>query len=241
MVSVKNVTMDYRIQKDNAKSLKEFVVRLLRGKLDYISFRALENISIQIKKGEVCGIIGVNGAGKSTLLKIISGVLSPTKGSVSLKGNVAPMLELGAGFDYDLTAKENIFLNAAILGYSKEFISEKYDEIVRFSELEDFIEQPLRTFSSGMIMRLAFSIATLVEPEILIVDEILSVGDEHFSKKSGVRMKKLIEGGATVIMVSHNIVQIEQMCDRVIWLEHGKIKFEGPAKEVCSKYRKSVV
>ena len=237
MIELRNVTMDFKVQKENIKSIKEYLVNIIKGKVTYERFRAVNDISIYIKPGEVCGIIGRNGAGKSTLLKLIAGVLNPTEGQVTVKGTIAPMLELGAGFDHDLTARENVFLNGAILGYSKLFLEEKYDDIVAFSELHEFMDQPIRTFSSGMMMRLAFSIATIVEPEILIVDEILSVGDAHFANKSGERMKKLMSSGTTVIMVSHVLSQIEELCDRVIWLDKGKIIMDGDSKEVCDKYR----
>ncbi|WP_312094082.1 ABC transporter ATP-binding protein [Aminipila sp.] len=237
MIEINQVSMHYRIQRENIKSLKEFVVNVIKHKINYDEFCALDNISIQINQGEVVGIIGNNGAGKSTLLKLIAGVLTPTRGEIHVKGTIAPMLELGAGFDHDLTARENIYLNGAILGYSKEFLESKYDQIVEFSELHDFMEQPIRTFSSGMLMRLAFSIATIIEPEILIVDEILSVGDAHFAEKSAQRMKSLMSGGTTVIMVSHVLKQIEQLCDRVIWLEKGQVVLDGNAMEVCNVYR----
>ncbi len=237
MIELRNVTMDFKVQKENIKSIKEYLVNIIKGKVTYERFRAVNDISIYIKPGEVCGIIGRNGAGKSTLLKLIAGVLNPTEGQVTVKGTIAPMLELGAGFDHDLTARENVFLNGAILGYSKLFLEEKYDDIVAFSELYEFMDQPIRTFSSGMMMRLAFSIATIVDPEILIVDEILSVGDSHFAKKSGERMKQLMSSGTTVIMVSHVLSQIEELCDRVIWLDKGKIIMDGDSKEVCDKYR----
>lgn len=232
--------MKFRMANDRIMSLKEFVVKKLTGKLEYKEFVALNGVSFSIKKGEVVGIVGGNGAGKSTLLKIISGILSPNQGTVSVKGSIAPMLELGAGFDFDLTAKENIFLNGAVLGYSKEYLESKYDEIVEFSELEEFMDVPVRNFSSGMTMRLAFSIATLVNPDVLIVDEILSVGDAHFQKKSSQRMRELIHGGATVILVSHSIEQIREMCSRVIWLERGKVKMIGNTVEVSNAYMSSM-
>ena len=213
------------------------MVAFLSGKLKYEEFTALENISFDVKKGEVIGIIGRNGAGKSTLLKIISGVLKPTKGNVLVYGNIVPMLELGSGFDPELTGRENIYLNGAILGYTKEFLEKKYDEIVAFSELGDFINMPIRNYSSGMMMRLAFSVATVVCPEILIVDEILSVGDEGFQNKSKARMLELMGGGTTVLFVSHSIEQIEEMCDRVVWLDQHKVRMIGEAKDVCSAYR----
>ena len=240
MIDVNNVTMDFRIQNENIKSIKEYLISLIRGKVSYSEFRALEDVNFHVEKGQVCGIIGRNGAGKSTLLKIIAGVLSPTKGSVKVNGNIAPMLELGAGFDQDLSARENIYLNGAILGYSKEFLDEKYQQIVDFSELHEFMDNPIRTYSSGMMIRLAFSIATIVEPEVLIVDEILSVGDASFAEKSGKRMRELMSGGTTVLMVSHVLAQIREMCDRVIWLDHGKIKMDGDPDEVCDAYLKTI-
>ncbi len=240
MIDVKNVTMDFRIQNENINSIKEYFVNLIKGKISYREFRALDDVSFHIDRGQVCGIIGRNGAGKSTLLKIISGVLAPTSGKVTVKGNIAPMLELGAGFDQDLSARENIYLNGAILGYTKEFIDSKYEDIVNFSELHDFMDNPIRTYSSGMMMRLAFSIATLVEPEILIVDEILSVGDASFAEKSNKRMQELMSGGTTVLMVSHVLEQIREMCDRVIWIEKGRIVMDGAPNDVCDAYLKVV-
>lgn len=221
---------------DRVSGLKEYIVAMLRGKINYKEFWALKDLSFEIEKGEVIGIIGHNGAGKSTLLKVISGILKPTNGRVDVEGNVVPMLELGSGFDYDLTGRENIFLNGAILGYSEAFLKEKYQEIVAFSELGDFIEVPLRNYSSGMVMRLAFSIATVVKPDVLIADEILAVGDADFQKKSQDRMMELMSGGTTVLLVSHNLMQIQELCDRVMWIEHGQIQMIGPGQEVCNYY-----
>jgi len=236
MIEVSNVTMRFRMNNDKILSLKEFVTTALRGKLRYQEFTALEHVSFTVKKGETLGLIGRNGAGKSTMLKVISGILKPTEGSVTCHGNVVPMLELGSGFDMDLTGRENIFLNGAILGYSEEFLKEKYEEIVEFSELGQFIEVPIRNYSSGMLARLAFSIATVVQPEILIVDEILSVGDAQFQEKSKRRMMELMGGGTTVLFVSHSIEQIREMCKRVVWLEMGHIRLAGVAEEICDAY-----
>lgn len=236
MIDIQNATMDFHVEHESVNSLKEFLVNVLKGKIQYDHFRAVDNVTLQVKRGEVCGIIGRNGAGKSTLLKMIAGVLKPTGGSITINGNIAPMLELGAGFDQDLTARENIYLNGAILGYSKEFLDSKFESIVEFSELRKFIDQPVRTYSSGMMMRLAFSIATLVDPEVLIVDEILSVGDSHFRQKSEGRMREMMSGGTTVLMVSHVLAQIRSMCDHVIWLDHGKVIMDGDAKTVCDAY-----
>lgn len=236
IIDVDDVTMRFRMNRDKMMSLKEFVTTALRGKLRFDDFIALENVSFQVHKGETLGLIGRNGAGKSTLLKVISGILKPTSGRVACYGNVVPMLELGSGFDMDLTGKENIFLNGAILGYSEEFLLTKYHEIVAFSELGDFIDVPIRNYSSGMLMRLAFSVATVVNPEILIVDEILAVGDASFQEKSHKRMLQLMGGGTTVLFVSHDLNQIRKMCSRVVWLEHGKIKMLGPTEQVCNAY-----
>ena len=238
MIDVKHVSMRFRMANDKINSLKEYAVAFLEHRLKYEEFQVLDDISFHVNKGEVVGIIGRNGAGKSTLLKIIAGVLKPTEGEVTVQGNIVPMLELGSGFDFELTGRENIFLNGAILGYSKEFLESKYDEILEFSELGHFIDMPIRNYSSGMMTRLAFSVATVVQPEILIVDEILSVGDEGFQNKSKARMMELMSGGTTVLFVSHSIDQIEEMCDRVVWLEHHKIKMLDAASTVCDEYRK---
>lgn len=225
---------------DKINSLKETIVTALSGKLQYHYFRALNNVSFSVSKGEVFGLIGANGAGKSTLLKVISGILYPTKGNVIISGHIAPLLELGAGFDPELSARENIYLNGALLGYSKELIDSKFEEIVDFSELGDFINVPIRNYSSGMVMRLGFSIATIVVPEVLIVDEILSVGDEHFKRKSGEKMQSLMNGETTVLFVSHDILQVRQLCNRVLWLEKGEIKLIGDSMEVCDAYLDSI-
>ncbi len=237
MVNVENVSIRFRLQTDNISSIKETVIALMKGKLKYKEFWALKDVSFTVKKGEVLGIVGHNGAGKSTILKIISGIMKPTEGKVTLGANVVPMLELGSGFDYELTGRENVFLNGAILGYSKEFLTEKYDEILAFSELGEFIEQPIRNYSSGMLMRLAFSVATVVNPDILICDEVLAVGDERFQAKSRKRMMELMGGGTTVLFVSHNVDQIREMSNRVLWLDHGTKKMLGDAETVCDAYR----
>ncbi|WNX84097.1 ABC transporter ATP-binding protein [Agathobaculum sp. NTUH-O15-33] len=236
IIEVKDVSICFRMQHDRVSSLKEYLVQSLRGKLSYEEFWALKNISFSVKRGEVVGIIGHNGAGKSTLLKIISGILRPASGSVTCLGNIVPMLELGSGFDQDLTGHENIFLNGAILGYSEAFLKSKYEEILEFSELGKFIEQPIRNYSSGMLMRLAFSIAAVVDPEILIVDEILAVGDADFQKKSKERMLEMMKGGTTVLFVSHTLSQIREMCNRVVWIEHGELVDLGPIREICNRY-----
>lgn len=239
IIRANDISMRYLMTYDRIQSIKEYVVQLLRRKIKYEEFWALKNVSFEVERGEVVGIIGHNGAGKSTLLKVISGILKPTGGSLEVHGNVVPMLELGSGFYHDLTGRENIFLNGSILGYSEKYLKEKYEQIVEFSELGKFIDVPIRNYSSGMLMRLAFSIATVVQPEILIVDEILAVGDAAFQEKSKARMLELMSGGTTVLFVSHSLEQIREMCDRVIWLEHGQIKAIGATKEICDAYEAS--
>lgn len=240
IIEVQDVSMRFRMANDRLSGLKEYVLALLRGKIEYNEFEALNKVSFDVCKGEVIGLIGHNGAGKSTMLKVISGIFKPTEGTVTVRGNIAPMLELGSGFDFDLTGRENIYLNGAILGYSKAFLEEKYDEIVAFSEIGQFIDVPLRNYSSGMVTRLAFSIATVVVPEVLIVDEVLSVGDAAFQEKSYKRMMELMHGGTTVLFVSHNLDQIRDMCSRVVWLEHGCVKMFGETNEVCDAYAQSL-
>ena len=240
MIEIKDVSMRFRLANDRISSIKEFLIQKLKGKLQYKEYEALDHVSFTVNKGEVVGLIGHNGAGKSTLLKIISGILRPTEGSVAVQGNIVPMLELGSGFDMDLTGVENIFLNGAILGYSEPFLKSKYQQIVDFSELSsDFLNMPLRNYSSGMLSRLAFSVATVVEPEILIVDEVLAVGDSDFQQKSMSRMMELMSGGTTVLFVSHDIKQVKKMCSRVVWLDHGRVVEIGDSEEVCEKYSNS--
>jgi len=238
MIEIEHVSVRYLMAYDKVKSIKEYMVQMIKGKLKYEEFWALKDVSFKVARGEVLGIIGRNGAGKSTLLKVISGILKPTEGTIHINGRVVPMLELGSGFDFDLTGRENIFLNGAILGYSEQFLNEKYQEILEFSELGQFINIPLRNYSSGMVMRLAFAVATVVDPDILIVDEILAVGDAQFQEKSKQKMLKLMGGGTTVLFVSHSLPQIREMCDQVVWLEHGRIKMQGPTKEVCDEYER---
>lgn len=236
MIEVKNVSMKFNLGIEKGFSLKQGFVDMFKKKEKINNdFWALKNVNFDVEKGEVVGFVGSNGAGKSTLLKVIAGVMKPTKGKVSVYGNICPMIELGAGFDSQLTARENIYLNGAVMGYSKEFINSKFDEIVSFSELSEFLDVPIQNFSSGMIARLAFSIATIVDPEILIVDEILSVGDMAFQKKSEEKMLNMINGGTTVLFVSHSIDQIRNMCNKVVWIEKGKVQAIG-GKEVCDKY-----
>lgn len=236
MIEAQNVSMRFNLGIEKNFSLKQWFVNVGTGKkTNKEEFWALTDVSFKVKKGEVIGFIGSNGAGKSTLLKVVAGVMKPTKGKVDTYGNICPMIELGAGFDPQLTARENIYLNGAIMGYSEEFINSKFQEIVDFSELHDFLDVPVQNFSSGMIARLAFSVATIVDPEILIVDEILSVGDIAFQAKSEQKMLSMIGGGTTVLFVSHSIEQIRKMCDTVVWLEHGVVQKIG-GKEVCDEY-----
>lgn len=239
MITLNRVGICYRMPRDKIQSIKEYLVALARGKLRYDSFFALSEISFSVGRGEVLGIVGSNGAGKSTLLKVIAGILVPTSGDLRVKGRVVPMLELGSGFDDDLTGRENIFLNGAILGYSEQFLRERFDEIVAFSGLYDFLDVPVRNYSSGMVMRLAFSIASMVEPDVLIVDEILAVGDSRFQEKSYARMLELMHRGTTVLLVSHDLGQIRRLCDRVLWLDGGRIRRIGNTQEVCDAYAKA--
>ena len=241
MIEVNNVSMRFNLGIEKGFSLKQWFVDLGKHKKkNKTDFLALKNVDFKVNRGEVIGFIGSNGAGKSTLLKVVAGVMKPTKGEVKVYGNICPMIELGAGFDLQLTARENIYLNGAVMGYSKKFIDEKFDEIVEFSELKDFLDVPVQNFSSGMVARLAFSIATIVDPEILIVDEILSVGDIAFQSKSEAKMMSMIGGGTTVLFVSHSIEQIKKMCDRVVWIEHGVVQKIG-GKEVCDEYKEYMI
>ncbi|OPJ65054.1 ABC transporter ATP-binding protein [Clostridium oryzae] len=236
VVKVENVSMKFRMTTEKINSLKHYFIKRLKNQIKYNEFCALQDINFEIKKGEVFGIIGLNGAGKSTLLKIIAGVLKPTTGTVTRKGTLAPLLELGAGFDEELTGRENIILNGMILGFSKEFLLEHTDEIIDFAELRKFIDSPLKNYSSGMKARLGFAIATAVNSDILIVDEALSVGDYKFRKKSEQKIKDIIASGATVIVVSHSSTQINTLCNRVLWLEGGRMKMIGETEEVSDIY-----
>ena len=239
IINVENVGMEFNLNQEKVDNLKEYVIKLLKRELMFQSFWALKNISFEVKKGDKVGIVGLNGAGKSTLLKLISGVMKPTEGNINVNGRIAPMLQLGAGFDLNYTGKENIFLNGSLLGYSKKYLEEIYDEIVDFSEIGEFIDVPLKNYSSGMRARLGFSIATMVEPQILILDEVLSVGDAKFRKKSQDKIMSLFDKGITVLFVSHSIGQVKSLCNKAIWLEKGKLIMQGDVEEVCEAYEKS--
>lgn len=240
VVSVENLGVKFHLSEQKVDNLKEYIIRILKRQMRYKEFWALREVSFDIKKGERVAILGLNGAGKSTLLKVIAGVLKATEGTVSRSGVLVPLLELGAGFDPQYTGAENIYLYGAMLGYSKAFLKEKYDEIVAFSELGDFIHVPVKNYSSGMRARLGFSIATLVEPDILILDEVLSVGDVKFRKKSEKRIKEMFAKGTTVLFVSHNLTQVRSLCTRAIWLEKGHIVEDGPVEAVTEKFEKKV-
>ncbi len=239
-IVVENMSMMFNLNKEKIDNIKEYFIKLITRKLHFTEFWALEDISFKIEKGERVGVLGFNGAGKSTLLKVIAGVLKPTKGSVKVNGVIAPMLELGAGFDMNYSGKENIYLYGATMGYSRKFIDEKYDEIVEFSELKDFIEVPVKNYSSGMRARLGFAIATAVEPEILILDEVLSVGDAKFRQKSEAKIRSMFDKGTTVLFVSHSTQQVLNICNKAIILDHGKLIAQGDAKEICAQYDRMV-
>lgn len=238
-VEVEHVTMRFNMPKEKVDNMKEYLIKTLKHQIRFEEFVALSDVSLRISRGEVVGIVGLNGSGKSTLLKLISGILEPSEGTVKTYGTISPLIELGAGFDFDLTTRENIFLNGSVLGFDRNFVKGKYEEILDFAELQDFENVAVKNFSSGMIARLGFSIATLVKPDILIVDEILSVGDFLFQQKCEKRIAELMSGGTTVLIVSHAIEQIERLCNRVIWLEHGKTKMIGETQEVCDQYKLS--
>ena len=238
-VELRNIEMHFNMSKEKLESLKEYFLKLVKRQLRFEDFVALDNISFDIKKGDVFGIVGLNGCGKSTTLKIISGILKPTSGTVETAGTIAPLIELGAGFDMELTARENIYLNGSVLGYSRKFMDEKFDEIVEFSEMRDFLDVPMKNYSSGMVARIGFAIATVTTPDILIVDEILAVGDFLFQQKCEERINAMMNDDTTVIIVSHSIEQIERLCKHCVWLEKGKIKMIGDAQEVCNAYKNS--
>jgi ABC-2 type transport system ATP-binding protein len=237
-VKIDHVAMRFNIASEQLNNLKEYFIKLMKRELFFKEFWALQDISLTVNKGDVYGIVGTNGSGKSTLLKIIAGVLEPTKGKCEVNGTIAPLIELGAGFDTELSASENIYLNGALLGYSKKFIQSHFDEIVEFAELQDFLELPLKNYSSGMVARIAFAIATVIIPDILIVDETLSVGDMFFQEKCEQRINDLIHNhGTTVLFVSHSIDQVERICKKAVWIEKGQERMNGDVAEVCAAYR----
>ena len=237
-IEVNDVTMVFNMASEQLNSLKEYFIKIAKHELFFEEFKALKNISFKIKRGETVGLVGTNGSGKSTMLKVIAGVLEPTSGNCVVRGNIAPLIELGAGFDYELTARENIYLNGALLGYTKEFLDSKMEEIIEFAELEDFMDMPLKNYSSGMTARIAFAIATITEPDVLIVDETLSVGDVFFQRKCEKRIKHFVDSGdVTVLLVSHSMDQVERICERAIWIEKGDMRMDGPVEDVCQAYR----
>ena len=239
-IVVDKMSMLFNLNKEKVDNLKEYFIKMLKGKLHYTEFWALKDISFTVERGDRVGVLGFNGAGKSTLLKGIAGVLKPTEGSVKVSGVIAPMLELGAGFDMNYSGKENIYLYGATMGYSRKFIEEKYNEIVEFSELGDFINVPVKNYSSGMRARLGFAIATAVEPEILILDEVLSVGDAKFRKKSEAKIRSMFDKGITVLFVSHSVEQVLNICNKAIILDHGKLIAQGEVKEICAQYNEMI-
>jgi ABC transport protein len=238
-IVVDNVSMRFNLASERVDSLKDLLIKKIKFQsCSFDEFWALNNISFSVDKGESCALIGANGSGKSTMLKIISGILTPTKGSVEVNGSIAPLIELGAGFDYELTGRENIFLNGAILGYSKKLMLEKYDEIIDFSELRNFIDVPVKNYSSGMIARLGFSIATMVKPEILVVDEILAVGDQAFQDKCHKRLEDMMNSGTTVLLVSHSAADIKRICQKAVWIDKSNLRFVGNVDEALQFYNK---
>lgn len=236
-IDVSEIVMTYRLYQEKVDSIKEYFVRMLKQKLQYKEYEALKHISFQVKKGEILGVIGLNGAGKSTLLKIVAGILKPTSGQVTVQGSMAPLIELGAGFDEQLTGRENIFLNGSLLGHSNKYMKEREESIIRFAELNEFIDVPVKNYSSGMKARLGFSIATCVNPDVLIVDEVLSVGDFKFQQKCQERMQELLNGGTTVLFVSHSLGEVEKLCTRTVWLEKGEVKMIGDTSDVLEKFK----
>lgn len=239
IITVEHVSMKFNLSLEKFDNIKEYFIKTIKKQVSYDEFWALNDISFEVQRGDSVGLIGLNGSGKSTMLKTIAGVLKPTKGHVTVKGTIAPLIELGAGFDMDLTARENVFLNGAILGYTHKQMEEFYDDIVEFAELQNFMDVPVKNFSSGMVSRLAFSIATIGTPDILIVDEVLSVGDYRFQHKCEERIQNMRNKGTTILFVSHSISQVLDVCNKVVWLEKGQLKMQGDAKEICEIYEKA--
>lgn len=240
IIEINDLTIRFNLASEKIDNIKEYFIKLIKRELMFQEFLAIENFSLNIKRGEAWALVGVNGSGKSTLLKAISGIMKPYKGNIKVHGNIAPMIELGAGFDANLTARENIYLNGLILGHSKKFMEENFDKIVEFAEIEKFLDSPIKNFSSGMKARLGFSVATMVNPDVLICDEVLSVGDAKFRKKCETRMKEMLSSGTTLIFVSHNINQVKELCDHAAWIEKGHLIQAGEVNEVCDAYTKSL-
>ena len=241
IIKVSNATVRFNKATESYNGLKEYVIRMLTGELLFQEFLALKDINLEIKRGESWGLIGSNGSGKSTLLKLICGILKPYKGSVEVKGTIAPLIELGAGFDGELTARENIFLNGALLGHKKSFMQQHFDEIIEFSELQDFIDVPIKNFSSGMAARLGFAVATIVKPDILIVDEVLAVGDPAFQEKCKKRMEEMLSSGTTLLFVSHSVKQVKELCEKVVWIDKGIAKAFGKTDDIFSLYESRLI
>lgn len=238
VIVINHVSMVFNIASEQLNNLKEYFLALIKGKLFFKEFTALDDIDFVVNRGEQYGIVGTNGSGKSTLLKIIAGVLEPSKGRVAIGGSIAPLIELGAGFDFELTARENIYLNGALLGYSQQFIDERFDSIVEFAEVGNFLDMPMKNYSSGMVARVAFAVATATIPDILVVDEALSVGDFRFQEKCEQRIRELVEDhGTTLLFVSHSIDQVERVCEKAVWIEKGHMRMIGDVKDVCEAYR----
>lgn len=240
VIQVKEASVRFNMASEKIDNLKEYFVKLVKRELLFQEFFALKDVSFEVKHGEAWGLVGTNGSGKSTLLKLICGILKPYQGSVDIRGSIAPLIELGAGFDGELTATENIYLNGAVLGYSQEFMDSHYNEIVEFAELQDFMNMPIKNYSSGMAARLGFAIATIVHPEILIVDEVLAVGDAAFQEKCQKRMQEMLAGGTTLLFVSHSIENVKTLCDHAIWLNKGNVMMKGEVNQVCDAYMRSL-
>ena len=240
LVQVNDVSMRFNLAQEKTETLKEYVVKLLKGKLMFNEFYALKHVSFQVNRGEAVALIGRNGSGKSTMLKVIAGVMYPSQGSCQVNGSIAPMIELGAGFDMDLTARENIFLNGAVLGYDREYMNQHFESIIDFSELRDFIDVPVKNFSSGMVARLGFAIATEVKADLLVVDEVLAVGDFMFQQKCMQRLEGMLADGTTLLFVSHDSAAVRRLCSRAIWLDHGNKRADGPSDEVCTLYEEAM-
>lgn len=240
IINVDHVSMRFNLAQEKTETLKEYAVKLLRGQLMFNEFYALKDVSFQVERGESVALIGRNGSGKSTMLKVIAGVMYPSQGSVRVNGEIAPMIELGAGFDMELTARENIFLNGAVLGHDRAYMQEHFESIIDFAELKDFVDVPVKNYSSGMLARLGFAVATEVKADLLVVDEVLAVGDFMFQQKCQKRLADMLAGDTTLLFVSHNSQQVQELCRRAIWLDHGVVRGDGPSAEVCAAYESAM-